>query len=133
MREDAGGSGDAERILLQAGRAAPEDPRVELQFAAHYARQGQFEKTMDALRLRARKDPNNPEAFYTIATYAWDKASHDAQLSDAGKMVYIQQGLEAVDRALQLKADYLEALLYKGLLIRTQAMLEPIACGGRRL
>jgi tetratricopeptide (TPR) repeat protein len=125
MRDDAGAAGDAERTLLQAGRAAPDDPRVELQLAAHYARQGQFEKMMEALRLRGRKDPNNPEAFYTIATYAWDQVSHDTKLSDAEKMVYIQQGLEAVDRALQLKADYLEALLYKGLLIRAQAMVEP--------
>jgi hypothetical protein len=33
-------------------------------------------------------------------------------------------GNEAIDKAIQLKADYPEALTYKGLLLRVQANLE---------
>jgi len=32
--------------------------------------------------------------------------------------------MEAVDRALQIKPDYIDALVYKGLLLRLQANLE---------
>ena len=35
--------------------------------AGYYNRQGQFDKTIEALEQRAAKEPNNPEAFYTIA------------------------------------------------------------------
>ena len=34
------------------------------------------------------------------------------------------KGMTAVDHALQLKPDYVEAIVYKGLLLRLQANLE---------
>ena len=33
-------------------------------------------------------------------------------------------GLAAVDKALEIKPDYVEAMTYKGLLLRTQALVE---------
>ena len=36
----------------------------------------------------------------------------------------IQSGVEAVDKAISLKNDYMEALVYKNLLLRLQANLE---------
>ncbi len=36
----------------------------------------------------------------------------------------VEKGLKAVERALQIRPDYLEALVYKGLLLRTEALLE---------
>ena len=41
----------------------------------YYNRQGNFEKTMEAWENRAKAEPNNPEAHYTVATYYWDKAN----------------------------------------------------------
>ena len=85
--------------------------------AGYYNRQGQFDKTIEALEERAAKEPNNPEAFYTIATYYWDEAYRDFKLKESEKSdVRRQKGLEAVDKALQIKPDYVEALVYKGLL-----------------
>jgi hypothetical protein len=34
------------------------------------------------------------------------------------------RGIEAVDHAIQIKPDYAEALVYKGLLLRLQANME---------
>jgi hypothetical protein len=39
-------------------------------------------------------------------------------------MEIIKSGLESVDKALEIKPDYVEALTYKGLLLRTQALIE---------
>ena len=39
-------------------------------------------------------------------------------------MQYIQEGHKAVDKALQLKGDYVDALSYKNLLLRAQALVE---------
>ena len=33
-------------------------------------------------------------------------------------------GLAAVNKALEIKPDYVEAMTYKGLLLRTQALIE---------
>src|SRR5438093_959465 len=81
-------------------------------------------KAVEALEERASKEPNNPEAFYTISTYYWDKAYRDFKLKENEKRDYVQKGVEAVDHALQIKADYMEALVYKNLLLRLQANLE---------
>ena len=53
--------------------------------AGYYNRQGHFDKTIEALEERAAKEPNNPEAFYTIATYYWDEAYRDFTLKEAGR------------------------------------------------
>lgn len=122
--EDAGNYDQAEASLLKARDARPKDPAVYMQMAAFYNRQGHFDKTMDALNQRAQTDPNNPEGYYTIATYYWDKTFRDKSLSDAEKKGYISSGLEAADKAISIKQDYLEAIVYKGLLLRLQATLE---------
>jgi len=122
--EDAGAYDEAEKMLVQAKNAKPTDPAVYMTLAGYYNRQGHFDKTIEALEERAAKEPNNPEAFYTIATYYWDEAYRDFKLKDAEKKDYVTKGETAIDHALQLKPDYIEAITYKGLLLRLQANLE---------
>src|SRR3954454_5418251 len=122
--EDAGAYDEAEKMLVQAKTARPTDPAVYMTLAGYYNRQGHFDKTIEALEERASKEPNNPEAFYTIATYYWDEAYRDFKLKDAEKRDFVNKGMTAVDHALQLKPDYVEAIVYKGLLLRLQANLE---------
>ena len=122
--QDAGAYEEAEKVLLRAKEAKPNDPAVYMQLATYYNQQGQFDKTIEALQERAAKEPSNPEAFYTIATYYWDKAYRDFRIKDNEKKDYVQKGVEAVDHALQIKPDYMEALVYKNLLLRLQANME---------
>jgi len=122
--EDAGAYEEAEKILQAAKQAKPSDPAVYRTLAVYYNRQGQFDKTIQALEERAAKEPNNPEAFYTIATYYWDEAYRDFKLKEAEKKAFVGKGVEAVDHALQIKPDYMEALVYKNLLLRLQANIE---------
>ena len=124
IREDAGDYPKAEEVLLKAKAARPNDPQVYLQLAGFYNRQEEFDKTIDALQQRAAIEPNNPEAFYTISTYYWDKAYRDFRLKEPEKKEFVLKGIEQVDKALQLKPDYMEALTYKNLLLRLQANLE---------
>jgi predicted Zn-dependent protease len=122
--EDAGAYPESEQTLLKAREMKPNDPAVYMTLAGYYNRQGQFDKTIDALEQRAKVEPNNPEAFQTIAAYYWDETRGDASLTDEQKRNFVGKGLEAVDRALQIKADYVEAITFKGLLLRLQANFE---------
>jgi len=122
--EEAGAYDEAEKVLQMARQAKPNDPAVYLTLAAYYNRQGQFDKTIESLEERAQKEPNNPEAFYTISVYYWEKAYRDFKLTEKQKKEFVDKGEAAVDHALQLKPDYVEALVYKGLLLRLQANLE---------
>jgi tetratricopeptide (TPR) repeat protein len=123
MYEDAGNYEAAEQELLKAKQMRPNDSNTYMQLAGFYNRQGEFEKTMAALQERADKEPNNPEAYYTISSYYWEKAYRDFRLKDADKLKYIELGLQAADKALQLKPDYSEALTYKNLLLRSEALV----------
>jgi tetratricopeptide (TPR) repeat protein len=122
--EDSGEYQLAEETYLRGRDARPNDPTVYGTVAAYYNRQGDFEKLVENLKKRIELEPQNPEAHYTLATYQWDKANRDFRLSDKEKMQIIQEGLEAVNKALEIKSDYVEAMTYKGLLLRTQALVE---------
>ncbi|MBM3778263.1 MAG: tetratricopeptide repeat protein [Acidimicrobiia bacterium] len=122
--EDYGIYDQAEQALLKARAQVPNSPEVYMQLAGYYNRQGEFDKTIEALQARAEREPQNPEAYYTIATYYWDKAYRDFRLADAEKRQFVQSGVDMVDKALSLKDDYSEAMVYKNLLLRLQANLE---------
>lgn len=121
--EDAGDYERAEQQLLAAREQKPKDSSVYMNMAGFYQRQGDFDKMIEAVTERTKQEPNNPEAFYTLATFYWEKASRDVKLSDAQKATYTRAGLDAVNKALDLKNDYFEALTYKNLLLRTQALI----------
>ncbi len=131
--EDAGDYERAEEQLVKAREANPRDTSVYMNIAGFYQRQGDFEKMIEAVQERTKQEPNNPEAFYTLATFYWEKASRDVKLSDAQKTTYTQAGLEAVNKALNLKNDYFEALTYKNLLLRTQANISKDPAEQQRL
>jgi tetratricopeptide (TPR) repeat protein len=122
--EDAGNIEQSEATLMKAKEAKPKDAAVYQQLAGFYQRQGDFDKLIAAIQQRAELEPNNPEAHYAIATYYWDEAYRNTRLSDAQKREYTDKGLAAIDMALKLKPDYVEAITYKGLLLRVQAAME---------
>ena len=121
--EDSGEYQLAEETYLRGRDARPNDPTVYMTVAGYYNRQGDFAKLVENLRKRIELEPQNPEAHYTLATYHWDKASRDFRLSDKEKLQLVLDGLTAVNKALEIKPDYIEAMTYKGLLLRTQALV----------
>jgi tetratricopeptide (TPR) repeat protein len=124
LYEDSGDYERAEATLLKARDARPNEPTVYTTLAAYYDRQGQFDKLVEALEARIAQEPSNPEAHYTLATYYFNKASRDFSLSTAEKAKYTQAGIVAVDKALAINKDYMDALVYKNLLLRQQALTE---------
>jgi tetratricopeptide (TPR) repeat protein len=124
LYEDAGAYAEAEQTLINAKNAAPNNSAVYMTLANFYNHQGMFDKTMMALEERAKVEPNNPDAFQTIAAYYWDEARNDSSLNDAKKKEFLTKGVEAADKALSIKADFVEALTFKGLLLRQQALVE---------
>jgi tetratricopeptide (TPR) repeat protein len=122
--EDSGEYELAEQTFLRAKDAKPNDPAVYMQLAGYYSRQGNFDKTIEALNERIKVEPSNPEAYYTLSTYYWDEAYRDFRLDDKQKLDYVLSGLQAVNKAIEIKSDYMEAIAYKNLLLRLQANLE---------
>ena len=121
LYEQSGLFEDAEAVMLEVQNLRPDDPIVYLQLAGFYNRSGEFELTIDALQQRARIEPDNPEAYYTVSTYYWEKAFRDFRITQDQKSEYIMAGLEAADQAIGLNDRYVDALVYKNILLRMQA------------
>ena len=124
MYEDAGMYDRTEETLLSAKEARPNDPGVYAQLARFYNDMGDFDKTMAAHYDRVKVEPNNPEGYYTISVFFWDKVNKDFRLKEPEKREYLGQGLEAANKALELNPNYIDALVYKGLILRSQALIE---------
>ena len=124
IHEDAGRLADAEAVFLQAQTAAPGQPAVWSQTARFFDRQGRFDEAMAAYARLTRLDPDDPRPFYQMAVFYEEKVRKDASLSSTQRADYLTAGVEAVDQALALRPDGLEALVYKNLLLRQQARFE---------
>jgi tetratricopeptide (TPR) repeat protein len=132
LYEDSGDFEKAEAQLIKASEVRPNDPDVYAQLARFYEARGEFEKQIAALEARAARQPESPEAQHTIAATYYNKVclpsrpqcAPVAAKTPAERQKYIAAGLEAENKALALRADYVDAMVFKNLLLRSQAFLE---------
>lgn len=82
-----------------------------------------FDQAIETLQKCAQLAPEDPQGYQKVATFYWDKAYRDPLLDDAQKEAYTDKGLEFVDKALSLKPDYVDAIIYRGLLYRVKALV----------
>lgn len=103
----------------------PDDAIAYRQVANLLNRYGRFDETMDWLARARDVDTENPEGYYLIATYYWDKVYRDPDLTQRERRSYIDLGIGQLDAALDLNGEYVDALVYKNLLLREKAKVEP--------
>jgi len=68
-------------------------------------------------------DPLSPEAYTRLASSYLDQFWKDPRLADSQKIELARRGIAAADRALELKPNYAAAMIWKSILLRTQAVL----------
>ena len=124
LYEDQGMFEEGEAQLLKAIEVSPKEPAGYQILANFYNTQGEFDKTMAAWYKRAEIEPNNPEAWHTIAAFYQDKVLRDKKLTRQQALDFIAKGLEAVEKALAINPKYYEAVTYKNILFRQQALFE---------
>ncbi len=106
---------------------APSDPLAYRQVANLLNKYGRFDETMEWLGKARDVQTTNPEGYYLIAVHYWDKVYRDPDLNDAQKKNYIELGMSELEKALGIDDQYVDALIYKNLLLREQAKIEPNA------
>ncbi len=122
--EGAGKIEDAEEILKQAQAASPDKTEVWSESAQFYNRKGEFDRAMESFERITQIEPKNPQNFYQMAVFYEEKVRKDFTVKPPQALAYALKGLEAVDKALELRPDYFEALTYKNLLLRQEARFE---------
>ncbi len=105
----------------------PEDPVAYRHVAAVLNRYGRFDETIQWLQLAKEARTTDAEGYYLIATHYWDKVYRDPDLTTDQRREFTALGIGELDAALAINAEYVDAMVYKGLLLREQAKLEPNA------
>ncbi len=122
--ERRGAYDDAEATWMAAKKATPVTSTLLKQIAGFYNRTGNFEKTIATMEEAAALTPNDASGYHLVATFYQEKVNKDQRLPEPQRWTYILQGIAAEDRALAVKPDYMEAMVYKNILLREQARLE---------
>ncbi|MGD1148602.1 MAG: tetratricopeptide repeat protein [Thermoanaerobaculaceae bacterium] len=66
----------------------------------------------------------DPEPYYLVSVYCWDKAYRDPSITPQQRTEYIDLGLTSADKALQMQPEYFDAMIYTNLLFREKAKLQ---------
>jgi tetratricopeptide (TPR) repeat protein len=90
-------------------------------------RRSKFDLAIATLEKCAQMAPADPSGYQKVATFYWDKAYRDPNLTDEQKNMFADKGIEAVNKALEINPGSWEAIIYKGLLYREKAKVAPPA------
>ena len=105
----------------------PKDTKAMQSLAQMYFKKGDVDNAVAWLkkRLEAETTPEaKAEVYYFIGVQAWDRSYNFPDLDPVQRGHIVDEGLDALNKALQIKPDYFEALSYVNLLYREKAKIE---------
>lgn len=115
---------DAINYFVDWLKTHPTDLEAVRSVATLYAKQGDFNKSLEWYGKITVLDNTNPEAFYIYGVVCYEKVAKNPPADMNERMSIITKGKSALERAIALKKDYFEAMVYLSLLYRQQAPLE---------
>jgi len=92
--------------------------------ATLYAKQGNFNESLNWYEKITLLDSRNPESFYVYGVVCYEKIAKNPPADMAERLQIIEKGKRALQKAIALKAEYFEAMVYLSLLYRQQAPIE---------
>ena len=102
-------------------RDRPGEKRYITAIITIYVKSGQFPAAMAYADKYASGDAG---AYYNIATNAWGKSYGDPTTPLADRIAIIDIGLQAAQRAMAIKPDNADAMVYTNLLYREKAKVD---------
>jgi tetratricopeptide (TPR) repeat protein len=115
---------DAINYFLEWYKTHPTDIETVRSIATLYAKQGNFEESLNWYQKITLLDQNNPEAFYTFGVVCYEKVAKNPPADMAERLAIIERGKAALAKAIAMRKDYFEAMVYLSLLYRQQAPIE---------
>jgi tetratricopeptide (TPR) repeat protein len=103
----------------------PKDSKAMQSVAMLYFKKGDFDNGVLWLKKRLEFEGTNPEVYYLIGVQAWDRSYNFPDLDPALRAKIVDEGLQSLNKAVELKPDYFEAVSYINLLYREKAKMEP--------
>jgi tetratricopeptide (TPR) repeat protein len=105
-------------------QAHPADLEAVKSIATLYAKQGDFNQSLNWYQKITLLDSKNPESFYIYGVVCYEKVAKNPPADVNQKKDIIDKGKAALQHAVDMKPDYFEAIVYLNLLWRQQALTE---------
>jgi tetratricopeptide (TPR) repeat protein len=102
----------------------PADLEAVKSIATLYAKQGDFNESLNWYEKITLLDAKNPESFYIYGVVCYEKVAKNPPADVNEKRALIEKGKNALQRAIDMKPDYFESMAYLNLLWRQQALTE---------
>jgi len=115
---------DAIVFYEQMLKADPKDTKAMGSIASMYFKKGDFDKGMEWQKKVADAEGNKPDPYIMIGVQAWDRSYHYPDLDPVTRGHIVDEGMAALQKALEIKPDSFEALTYVNLLWREKAKIE---------
>ena len=119
---------DAIAFYQQLVAENPKDVKAMQSLAQMYFKKGDVENALQWLRKRldAEASPEaKAEVYYFIGVQAWDRSYNFPDIDPVERNRIVDEGIDAINKALQIRPDYFEALSYLNLLYREKAKIDP--------
>jgi len=105
-------------------QAHPADLDAVKSIATLYAKQGNFNESLNWYQKITLLDSKNPESFYIFGVVCYEKVAKNPPADLKEKVDIIEKGKAALQHAIDMKPDYFESMAYLNLLWRQQALTE---------
>ena len=119
---------DAIAFYQELVKENPKDVKAMQSLAQMYFKKGEVDNALVWLhkRLDAETSPEaKAEVYYFIGVQAWDRSYNFPNIDPVERGRIVDEGIDALNKALQIKPDYFEALSYLNLLYREKAKVDP--------
>jgi tetratricopeptide (TPR) repeat protein len=119
---------DAIAFYQQLVEENPNDAKAMQSLAQMYFKKGDVDNALKWLnrRLDVETAPEaKAEVYYFIGVQAWDRSYNFPEIDPVERARIVEEGVDALNKALQIKPDYFEALSYLNLLYREKAKIDP--------
>jgi tetratricopeptide (TPR) repeat protein len=102
----------------------PGDLEAVRSVATLYSKQGNFNESLNWYEKITLLDAKNPESYYVYGVVCYEKVAKNPPADINERLQIIAKGQRALEKAITLKKDYFESMVYLSLLYRQQAPLE---------
>jgi tetratricopeptide (TPR) repeat protein len=82
---------------------------------------GQLDAAMEWQRKRVEVAPQDPDAQYSLGAFVWLMSYRDASMEPAKRAALLDEGMAALQRAVAIRPDDFETLIYVNLLYLEKA------------
>jgi len=118
---------DALTVSLEYLQRHPDDAEIIQNVAYYYSKLGDFDKMLEWYQRWAEVEPTTPDPWYAIGSSVWNKVycerlkCDDPTLPAEERGRYIDIGMQALAKAIEIDPKHVQSYIYMNLLYREKA------------